>query len=135
MKRKGSEEGWMERKRKRKKMCYVTANKMISHGCKTLALAEDAGLGEREKDTHTHTHTHTHTYTLMEPEILIFCCCKRHELSVALLCICNSYTCMCTLSVSLRPEQVACEPLPPPPLDSLLPAKTRCVLLSPPSPH
>ena len=36
---------------------------------------------------------------------------------------------MCTLSVSLRPEQKACEPLPPP--DSLLPAKTLCTLVSP----
>src|SRR4029434_7015286 len=49
----------------------------------------------------------------MKPEILLFCCCKRHELIVALFCICNSYPWMCTLSVSLRPEQKACEPLPP----------------------
>src|SRR4029434_10596218 len=66
----------------------------------------------------------------MEPEILIFCCCKRHELSVALLCICNSFW-MCTLSVSLRPEQVAFEPSPPP--DRLFPA-TLCAMVSPPPP-
>src|SRR4029434_8297187 len=49
----------------------------------------------------------------MKPEILLFCCCKRHELIVALFCICNSYPWMCTLCASLRPEQLACEPLPP----------------------
>src|SRR4029434_2182678 len=39
---------------------------------------------------------------------------------------------MCTLSVSLRPEQVTCEPLPPP--DRLLPAKILCAMVSPPPP-
>ena len=36
------------------------------------------------------------------------------------------------VSVSLRPEQVACEPSPPP--DRLLPAKTLCAIVSPPPP-
>ena len=32
-------------------------------------------------------------------QILLFYCCERHELSVALFCICNLYPWMCTVSV------------------------------------
>src|SRR4029434_9559261 len=49
----------------------------------------------------------------------------------SLCCICNSFW-MCTLSVSLRPEQVACEAFPP--SERLLPAKTFCAMVSPPHP-
>src|SRR4029434_842487 len=64
---------------------------------------------------------------LMELEILLFCCCKTLTPYVV-----SAIHFGCVLSVSLRPEQVTCEPSPPP--DRLLPAKTLCAIVSPPPP-
>src|SRR4029434_898702 len=64
---------------------------------------------------------------LMELEILLFCCCKTLTPYVV-----SATHFGCVLSVSLRPEQVTCEPSPPP--DRPLPANIFRAIVSPPPP-